>query len=88
MLETHALIKTVRIRPRCCPSVDTEIKELMPSRDGLLRNAHRTGMPLDWELCGRGLIGEVKTKLGEAEKGYVQEEVRAISEHQVEVEGY
>ena len=56
----------------------------MPSRDGLLRNAHRTGMPLDLELCGRGLIEEVKTKLREAEKAYVQEEVRAISEHQVE----
>ena len=59
----------------------------MPSKDGLLRNSRGTGMPLDWELC-RGLREEVKTKLREAEKGYIQEEVRAISEHQVEVEGY
>ena len=45
VLESHAPIKTVTIRPRCCPFVDTEIKELMPSKDGLLRNARRTGMP-------------------------------------------
>lgn len=45
VLESHAPIKTVRIRLRCCPFVDTEIKELMPSIDGLLRNARRTGMP-------------------------------------------
>ena len=74
VLESHAPIKTVRIRPRCCPFVDTEIKELMRSRDGLLRNARRTGMPLDWELY-RDLNEEVKTKLREAEKGYIQEEL-------------
>ena len=45
VLESHAPIKTVRIRPRCCPFVHTEIKELLPSKDGLLRNARRTGMP-------------------------------------------
>ena len=46
----------------------------MRSRDGLLRNAHRTGMPLDWELH-RDLREEVKTKLRGAEKGYIQEEL-------------
>ena len=60
VLEIHAPIKTVRIRPRCCPFVNTEIKELMRSRDGLLRNARRTGMPLDWELY-RDLREGVKT---------------------------
>ena len=74
VLESHAPIKTVRIRPRCCPFVDTEIKELMRSRDGLLRNARRPDMPLDLELY-RGLREEVKTKLGEAEKGYIKEEL-------------
>ena len=68
VLESHAPIKTVRIRPRCCPFVGTEIK------DGLLRNARRNGMPLDWELY-RDLREEVKTKLREAEKGYIQEEL-------------
>ena len=74
VLESHAPIKTVRIRPRCCPFVDTEIKELMRGRDGLLKNARRTRMPLDWELY-RDLREEVKTKLREAGKGYIQEEL-------------
>ena len=64
----------MRIRPRCCPFADTEMKELMHSRDGLLRNACRTGMPLDWELY-HDLHEEVKTKLREAEIGYLQEEL-------------
>ena len=46
----------------------------MRSRDGLLRNTRRTGMPLDWELY-RDLREEVKTKLRRAEKGYIQEEL-------------
>ena len=87
VLESHAPIKTVRIRPRCCPFVDTEIKELMRSRDGLLRNARRTGMPLDWELY-RDLREEVKTKLRLGGKRIHAGRTRALSEHQVEVEGY
>ena len=87
VLESHAPIKTVRIRPRCCPFVDTEIKELMRSRDGLLRNARRTGMPLDWELY-RDLREEVKTKLRLGGKRIHTGRTRALSEHQVEVEGY
>jgi len=46
----------------------------MRSRDGLLRHARRTGMPLNWELH-RDSREEVKTKLREAEKGYTDKEL-------------
>ena len=74
VLESHAPIKTMRIRPCCCPFVNTEIKELKHGREGLLRNACCTGMPLDWELY-HDLLEEVKTKLREVEKGYIEEEL-------------
>ena len=59
----------------------------MRSRDGLLRNARRTGMPLDWELY-RDLREEVKTKLRLGGKRIHTGRTRALLEHQVEVEGY
>ena len=74
VLESHAPINTMRIRPCCCPFVNTEIKELKRGREGLLRNACCTGMPLDWELY-HDLREEVKTKLREVEKGYIEEEL-------------
>ena len=74
VLDSHAPIKTMRIRPCCCPFVNTEIKELKRGREGLLRNACCTGMPLDWELY-HVLREEVKTKLREVEKGYIEEEL-------------
>ena len=74
VLESHAPIKTMRFTPCCCPFVNTEIKELKRGREGLLRNACCTGMPLDWELY-HVLREEVKTKLREVEKGYIEEEL-------------
>lgn len=46
----------------------------MRSRDGLLRHARRTGMPLDCQSkeLHRDSREEVKTKQREAEKGYIE----------------
>ena len=51
VLESHASIKTVRIRPRCCPFVDTKIKNVMRSRDDLLRKC-----PSLWYAFGLEVI--------------------------------
>ena len=53
VLESHAPIKTVRIRPRCCPFVDTEIS-----------NGNRT----EWSPI-RSVIIRVMTKSDDREAG-------------------
>ena len=50
VLDGHAPVKSVKVKHRHCPFVNEEIKVLMRDRDRLLKRAHCTGLPVDWEL--------------------------------------
>ena len=74
VLETHAPVKTVRIKHRSCPFISTEIRELMQYRNNLLKTARITKLATDWEIY-RKLRKEVKSKLRDAEREYVRKEL-------------
>ena len=74
VLERHTPIKTIKIRNRQCPFVDDEIKEAMKKRDRLHKLARQTNDILDWENF-RLSRGEVKTRLQEAERKYIRNEI-------------
>lgn len=74
VLESHAPIKTIKIRHRHCPFVDDEVKEAMKKRNRLHKLARQTNNITDWENF-RLSRGEVKTRLREAEGKYVQNEI-------------
>ncbi|CAB3995079.1 Hypothetical predicted protein [Paramuricea clavata] len=71
VMETHAPVKTVRIKHRSCPFISTEIQELMQYRNNLLKTARSTKLATDWEMY-RKLRKEVKSKLRDAEREYVR----------------
>jgi hypothetical protein len=50
VLETHAPVKTVRIKHRSCPFISIEIRELMQYRNNLLKTARITKLATDWEI--------------------------------------
>ena len=74
VLEKHALVKTVKIKNRRCPFVNTEIRELIKHRDSILKVARCTKLHSDWEKY-RELRNIVKSKLREAEREYVRMEL-------------
>ncbi len=74
VLEKHAPVKTVKIKNRRCPFVNTEIRELMKHRDSILKVARCTKLHSDWEKY-RELRNIVKSKLREAEREYVRMEL-------------
>ena len=49
-METHAPVKTVRIKHRSCSFISTEIRELMQYRNNLLKTARITKLATDWEI--------------------------------------
>ena len=75
-LQTHAPVKTIRIRNRPCPYITQNIKDLMAHRDQLHRQfkfSHDVG---DWSTY-KNVKQSVKTALKNAEKEYVRGEVLA-----------
>ena len=74
VMETHAPVKTVRIKHRSCPFISTEIRDLMQYRNNLLRTARSTKSTTDWEIY-RKLKKEVKSKLRDVEMEYVWKEL-------------
>ena len=74
-LDVHAPLKTFKIRNRSCPYVTNEIRELMKSRDTLLRRFQRTRDEGDWAVY-KEYRNRVKTKIKVASKVYTLNEVR------------
>lgn len=75
VLEWHAPVKTVKIKHRRCPFVDSQIKECMRDRDRLLKRARCIGSSVDWEIyrVSRQLV---KTRLRKAEEDYIKKELK------------
>ena len=74
VLDSHAPVKSVKVKHRHCPFVNEEIKVLMRDRDRLLKRARCTGLPVDWELY-RDSRRVVKIKLRKAEREYINKEM-------------
>ena len=74
VLDIHAPMKSIKIRSRSCRFVNQEIKDLMKSRDGLLKRFHQTRDAVDWANFkeSRNLV---KKTLLEAERNHIFEEV-------------
>ena len=49
VMETHAPVKTVRIKHRSCPFISREIRDLMQYRNNLLKTARSTKSRTDWK---------------------------------------
>ena len=78
VLDTHAPVKTIRIKHRCCPFVDAEIQDLMRNRNVLLKRARQTRLPADWEEY-RSSRERVKSELRNAEKEFVKRKLESSS---------
>ena len=74
VLNRHAPVKSMKIRYRKCPFVSKELKQLMSLRNKKREIARRTGLPDDWQRY-RESRDDVKIKLREAEKDYLQKEI-------------
>ena len=74
-LDSHAPIKTVKIRSRPCPFVSWEIKDLMKTRDQLHRRYLQTRDDLDWSSFKHSR-NAVKRMLKNSEINYYMEEVQ------------
>lgn len=76
VLDAHAPVKTIRIKHRCCPFVDAEIRDLMRNRNILLKRARQTRMLVDWEEY-RLSRDRVKSELRNAEKEFVKRKLES-----------
>lgn len=76
VLDSHAPVKTIRIKHRCCPFVDAEIQDLMRNRNTLLKCARQTRLPVDWEQY-RSSRDRVKSALRNAEKEFVKRKLES-----------
>ena len=74
VIDSHAPVKSVKVKHRHCPFVNEEIKVLMRDRDRLLKRARCTGLPVDWELY-RDSRRVVKIRLRKAEREYINKEM-------------
>ena len=63
-LDSHAPVKTIRVRNRPCPFVTRDIKQLMDNRNSLHRRFLQTRDALDWEKykASRNTVKRVLTK--------------------------
>ena len=75
-LQSHAPIKTIRVRNRPCPYITQSIKDLMTYRDKLHRKFKLSRDNTDW-ISYRNARQSVKIALKKAEKEYVRGEVSA-----------
>ena len=50
VMDTHAPVKTVKIKHRSFPFISTEIRDLMQYRNNLLKTARSTKSTTDWEI--------------------------------------
>ncbi|XP_046841919.1 uncharacterized protein LOC124436037 [Xenia sp. Carnegie-2017] len=74
-LDSHAPVKTIRVRNRPCPFVTRYIKQLMDNRNSLHRRFLQTRDALDWEKY-KASRNTVKRVLTEAERSYTFQEVQ------------
>ena len=75
VLDNHAPIKKIKIKHRRCPFINEEIQEKMPKRDQAHKIARGTVALVHWQYY-RDCRNDVKRVLREAEKEYVQNEVK------------
>ncbi|CAB4027160.1 Hypothetical predicted protein [Paramuricea clavata] len=75
-LQTHAPVKTIRVRNRPCPYIPQNIKDLMAHRDQLHRQFKFSRDVGDWTTY-KNARQSVKIALKNAEKEYVRGEVLA-----------
>jgi hypothetical protein len=75
-LQTHAPVKTIRVRNRPCPYITQNIKDLMAHRDQLHRQFKFSRDVGDWTTY-KNARQSVKIALKNAEKEYVRGEVLA-----------
>ena len=75
-LQTHAPVKTIRVRNRPCPYITQNIKDLMAHRDQLHREFKFSRDIGDWSTY-KNARQSVKIALKNAEKEYVRGEVLA-----------
>ena len=74
-LDSHAPVRTIKVRNRPCPFVTRDIKQLMDNRNSLHRRFLQTRDAPDWEKY-KASRNTVKRVLTEAERSYTHQEVQ------------
>ena len=74
-LDSHAPVRTIKVRNRPCPFVTRDIKQLMDNRNSLHRRFLQTRDAPDWEKY-KASRNTVKRVLTEAERSYTLQEVQ------------
>ena len=74
-LDTQAPIKSIKVRGRPHPFIDSEIKRLMKARDRLLSVFRKSRHPIDWEHYIE-YRNSVKRKLKEVEANYYHAQIQ------------
>ena len=74
VLNTHAPVKTIKIKRRLCPFVNKKIVDIMKKRNTFHKIARQTGCALDWDRY-RQCKNQVKDKLNEAERKFVHKKI-------------
>ena len=75
VLDTHALVKTIKICNRPCPFVTDDIEELMKTRNNLHRRFFQTRSETDWAEY-KDYCNNVKRALMDGERKYTYQEVQ------------
>ena len=71
-LNSHAPIKTVKLRRKPNPAINAEIKDLITTRNQLHKKAQKSGSSVDWDAFVR-LRQEIKHSIRQAERDYFNE---------------
>ena len=75
-LHQHAPIKTLTLRRRPNPVINEEIKDLITSRNDLLKKYRKSGSLCDWNAF-QDLRREIKLKIRQVERDYYNEKMTA-----------
>ena len=74
VLNTHAPVKTIKIKRRLCPFVNKKIVDIMKKRNTFHKIARQIGCALDWDRYSQ-CKNQVKDKLNEAERKFVHKKI-------------
>ena len=78
VIDKHAPCRTIRVRNKPSPWLNSNIKQMMFQRDWLKKKAVRTGTPKDWTAY-RTLRNSVNKEIRLAKKSFYQKQINEVS---------
>jgi hypothetical protein len=75
-LDSHAPVKTIKLRYKPNPFITEDIRKLMATRKNVQKEARRSGLKEDW-LRFKILKREIKREICQSEQEYFNQEIAA-----------